>query len=110
MAKGIAHRDWALHRFDYDSDQEFNVAVQQEMALAQHIMDRLGVAIVSAPIRRRGPVTGRFYTEAVVFETATVPAAREPGAGEVVEVDGNPADHDLYSALVEDADDMAHVE
>jgi hypothetical protein len=43
MAKGIAHRDWSIQRSDYQTDQDFNGALQQELALGQHLMERLGV-------------------------------------------------------------------
>lgn len=76
MASGIAHRDWQIERSEYDTDQDFNLAVQQELALSQHIMDRLGVAIVAAPVRRPGPL-GLWSTHAVIFKTASVPAARD---------------------------------
>lgn len=74
MASGIAHRDWRIERAEYDTDQDFNLAVQQELALSQHIMERLGVAIVAAPSRRRGEFGG-WFTDAVIFKTASVPAA-----------------------------------
>lgn len=106
MAKGIAHRDWALHRSDYSSDQEFTYAVQQEQQLNVHIMERLGVAIVAAPVRRRSD-GGSWFTEAVVFKTATVPGVRdaEPDFSTMVE-----EIEDAEAALVEDADSLAHVE
>lgn len=73
MARGIAHRDWALHRSDYETDADFRAAIENEMALNVQIMERLGVAIVSAPVRRR--VGQSWFTEGVIFKTASVPAA-----------------------------------
>jgi hypothetical protein len=106
MAKGIAHRDWSVQRSDYETDQDFNVAVQQEMALGQHIMDRLGVAIVSAPVRRRYP-GGGWYTEAVIFKTATVPGVRADEPEPEIDLERALGEE---PALVEDPDPLAHVE
>ena len=45
MAKGIAHREWSLHSDDYQDEKAFREAVQEELALAEHIGERLGVAM-----------------------------------------------------------------
>jgi hypothetical protein len=106
MAKGIAHRDWSIQRSDYQTDQDFNDAVQQELALGQHLMERLGVAIIAAPIRKRSPFGGGWFTEAVIFRTATVPAAREQ-ASEVEALEDALEDE---PALVEDPDPLGVAE
>lgn len=98
MAKGIAHRKWALYRSDYDTDADFRAALEQEAALNVHIQERLGIAIVSGPARRRQG--GDWFTEAMVYETATVPSVRDPQT----ETAG------LEAALVEDPDPLASVE
>jgi hypothetical protein len=79
MARGIAHREWYIDRGVYESEQDFRAAVENEQALNVHIQERLGVAIVSAPVRTRNEF-GRWHTEAYVFQTASVPAAREQEA------------------------------
>lgn len=102
MARGIAHREWVIYREDFTDefgrDIGFRQAIEQEMAQATHIMERLGVAVVSAPVRKRN-VHGDWVTEAYVFKTASVPSARqdEPEIpdltpdGEIVEpVDAEP--------------------
>jgi hypothetical protein len=82
MAKGIAHRDWSISRDDYrdedgrTDDASFRAAVQNELALAEHIGERLGVAIVAAPIRTR-LAGGSHFTVGWAFKTATVPSTRE---------------------------------
>ncbi len=53
MARGIAHREWYVYREDYETEADFRAAAENEQALNVHIQERLGVAIVSAPIRRR---------------------------------------------------------
>lgn len=75
MARGIAHREWAIHRSDYDTDADFREAVEAEMVLNVQIMERLGVAIVSAPVRNRDY---GWRTDAVIFQTATVPGISDP--------------------------------
>lgn len=85
MAKGIAHREWVIHRADYiddfGNDTGFREAVEAEAVANVHLMERLGVAVVSAPVRRQGP-SGGWFTEAVVFKTATVPGVRDAQAEE----------------------------
>lgn len=86
MAKGIAHREWVVSRSDYDTDAEFRQAVETEMVLNVQIMERLGVAVISAPVRRQ---SDEWYTEAVIFQTSTVPGLREPASPLThVEVEG----------------------
>lgn len=83
MAKGIAHREWLLNRSDYRNqhgeidDDLFREAVERESVLNVHIQERLGVAIVSAPVRTRDLPDGAYFTVGWVFRTATVPAATE---------------------------------
>lgn len=106
MARGIAHREWEVRREDYENDSEFRYAVQQEMSMAEHIGERLGVAIVAAPIRTRSLQGGSWFTVGWVFRTATVPSADtkpEPAEAELLE--GALAE----SALVEDFDALAEV-
>lgn len=94
MARGIAHREWAIHRSDYDTDQEFREAVEAEMVLNVQIMERLGVAIIAAPAR---DPHAEWMTKGVVFRTATVPA----GDFESDETD--------LAGLAEDVPDLAGV-
>lgn len=82
MAKGIAHREWYIDRGVYESEQDFRAAVENEQALNVHIQERLGVAIVSAPVRQRDEF-GHWRTEAYIFQTASVPAAREQTEDEI---------------------------
>lgn len=108
MAKGIAHREWTIHRSDYmdgfGNDTGFRAAVEQEAALNVHLQERLGVAIISAPVRRQGP-GGTWFTEAYIYKTATVPAAQEP-ASEVDALEDALAE----PALVDEPDRLAEVE
>lgn len=96
MASGIAHRDWQIARSDYTNDfggvdeAAFRAAVQNELALAEHIGERLGVAIIAAPRRRR--FGDLWVTEGWRFQTASIPA--DPAPGEVVAVDGDPVELD----------------
>lgn len=73
---GISLREWSLSLSDYETEEDFRAAVQQELASFEHIGERLGVGLVSAPIRARAG-SGAWFTAAWVFKTATVPAARE---------------------------------
>jgi hypothetical protein len=75
MAKGIAHREWQILREHYRDDQSFREAVQAELAMCENIGERLGVAIVAAPMRAKDI---DWYTAGWVFKTATVPSGREP--------------------------------
>lgn len=100
MAKGIAHRDWSINRSEYDSDQDFRAAVEQEMALCVQIMERLGVAIIAAPARN--PLA-KWRTEAVFFRTDTVPSMRAPEP-EAVDDDVWPVLDEPEAALVEDVE------
>lgn len=94
MAKGIAHRKWALYRSDYETDADFRAAIENEAALNVHIQERLGIAIVSGPGRQR--VGNDWFTQAMFYETATIPAAREQEPDEPLEAE---------PALVEDPDE-----
>lgn len=77
MARGIAHREWRIHRDDYTDDRSFREAVQAEFAMCENIGERLGVAIVAAPMRTRLHPDGEWFTAGWAFKTATVPAGRE---------------------------------
>jgi hypothetical protein len=77
MARGIAHREWRIHRDDYKTDEDFRGAVQAEFAMCENIGERLGVAIVAAPMRTRLLPDGEWFTAGWAFKTATVPAGRE---------------------------------
>lgn len=95
MAKGIAHREWAIYRDDYRDDngrvneQAFRAAVQFELSMAEHIGERLGVAIVAAPVRTRHMGDGPYFTTGWVFKTATVPSAREAQDADALEDDAD---------------------
>lgn len=117
MARGIAHREWRIDRSDYDGEAAFREAVQAELAMCENIGERLGVAIVSAPIRTRLNGGNEWFTAAWVFRTATVPGVSEAKAETPAEElhrelhDGTldviePED----AALIEDADPLAAVE
>lgn len=82
-AKGIALRKWALHAKDYESEDDFRQAVAAELAGFEHIGERLGVGVVAAPIRAQEG--GEWFTQAWVFQTATVPGARDEPEPEDVE-------------------------
>lgn len=111
MAKGIAHREWRIDRDDFhDSlgrvdEAAFRAAVQNELALAEHICERLGVALVAAPIRTRDLNDGAWLTVGWVFKTATVPGATTP-ASETQALEDALAE----PALVNEPDAMAEVE
>jgi hypothetical protein len=83
MARGISHREWRIYRDDHTDDlgrvdeQGFRAAIQAELAMCENLGERLGVAIVAAPIRTRLNGGGSWFTVGWVFKTATVPAARE---------------------------------
>jgi hypothetical protein len=62
---------------EYGSDEEFREAVQAEFAMCENIGERLGVAIVAAPMRTRLHPDGEWFTAGWAFKTATVPAGRE---------------------------------
>lgn len=83
MAKGISHREWRIHRDDYQDDQSFREAVQAELAMCENIGERLGVAIVAAPSRLKQGDS--WFTRGWVFRTATVPSMpNDPYAEDVV--------------------------
>lgn len=73
--KGIALREWSISRSSFTTEDEFRGAVAQELASFEHIGERLGIGLVSVPIRARRPDTS-WYTAGWVFKTATVPAAK----------------------------------
>src|SRR5689334_9853264 len=111
MAKGIAHREWFINRDDYVDEQgrvdeaSFRAAVQNELALAEHIGERLGVAIVAAPIRTKLQMPGSsWFTIGWVFKTATVPAARGDAPTEIEALDEALREE---PALVQDDDSLA---
>ncbi len=111
MAKGIAHREWTIHLDEFTNDlgqtdeAAFREAVQAELAMCENFGERLGVAIVAAPIRTKLVGGNRWFTVGWVFKTATVPAARdnEPQPEPLVDdlFEDEPAPDDV--ALVEDA-------
>jgi hypothetical protein len=74
--KGIALREWSISRDEYHSDNEFREAVAGELASFEHIGERLGIALIAAPIRTQAQDGGTWFTAAWGFKTATVPAAR----------------------------------
>jgi hypothetical protein len=74
---GISLREWSLSLSDYETEDDFRAAVQQELASFEHIAERLGVGLVAAPIRTRMRDGGDWFTAGWVFKAATVPAARE---------------------------------
>lgn len=108
MARGIAHREWRIDRSDYDGEAAFREAVQAELAMCENIGERLGVAIVSAPIRTRLNGGNEWFTAAWVFRTATVPGASESKPAAPDEPDSEP--EPVEAALIEDADQLAAVE
>lgn len=99
MAKGIAHRQWTVDFRDYGTVEEARAAVQHEMAMAEHIGERLGVAIVCSPGRER--VGDSFVTRGWVFETASIPTVQP---GQTIE------DVDLDRALGLNEDDAVPAE
>jgi hypothetical protein len=99
MAKGIALRKWRISRSDYEDDYQFREAVQGELASFEHIGERLGVALIAAPIRTRLLPNGEWFTSAWGFQTATVPAAT--AAAEAVVEPEDDAGEPLPPELVE---------
>lgn len=79
---GISLREWTLSLSDYETEQDFRLAVAQELASFEHIGERLGVGLVAVPVRTRHVPDGGWFTVGWVFRTATVPAARE-GTSEI---------------------------
>ena len=75
MAK-IDMRAWSLDAGDYPDDVSFREAVQAELVQSEYLSYRLGIAIVSAPIRAQRVPGGEFETVGWTFRTATVPAIR----------------------------------
>lgn len=75
MARGIAHREWIIWRSDYQTDEEFRQAVETEQALNVHMMERLGVAIIGAPMSEQLG-DGRWVRAGYLFQTASVPGKR----------------------------------
>lgn len=92
MAKGIAHREWVIKRTDCRNDDGeiddsvFRATVENEAVLNVQIMERLGVAIVSAPIREQW-ADGNYHTVGYIFRTATVPGVRDDEPTTEVPVD-----------------------
>jgi hypothetical protein len=95
--KGIALRKWSLSASDYENEAEFRAAVQNELASFEHIGERLGIGVIAAPIRTRALPEGEWFTAGWVFQTATVPAAREASEIEALE--------DALQTVPDDADD-----
>ena len=95
MAKGIAHRRWEIRREDCRNeageidDAVFRSTVEQEAVLNVHIMERLGVGIVSVPVREQWP-DGSWHTAGYTFHTATVPGLRQPAPEVLVDLDDEP--------------------
>lgn len=83
MAKGIKLRNWSLDARDYQTDDEFRAAVELELARFEHIGERFGIALVAAPVKQ--VIAGEYVTVGWTFQTATVPAARQPEPDPVVE-------------------------
>ncbi len=69
-------RAWSLDVDDYEDEATFRAAVQTELAMSEYLGYRLGVAVVSAPIRAQRVPGGEFETVGWTFRTATVPAIR----------------------------------
>lgn len=83
--KGIALRKWSISASDYEDDATFREAVQSELASFEHIGERLGIGVIAAPIRTRAIPDGEWFTAGWVFQTATVPAARDATEIEALE-------------------------
>lgn len=83
MAKGIAHREWRITAEDYEDDRAFRKAVQAELAMCENIGERLGVAIVAAPIRTKAKHGSHWFTVGWVFQTASIPAMAVEQPGEI---------------------------
>jgi hypothetical protein len=74
-------RTWELHSDDYDTDQEFLAAAENELAALAWAADRLGRGFTFLPIKVE-VTPGRFETLAFRFQDGFVPAAK---TGPVVE-------------------------
>ena len=82
----MAKRTWTIDSRDYGTDDEFRAAVVNELAAFENIGHRIGLALISSPIRER--VGSSFTTVGWAFRTETVPAARE--TAQVVPLPGPP--------------------
>lgn len=68
----MAKREWELTNDDrYDTEEDFRVAVQHELALAEHAGHRLGFGVFYAPIRQK--IGDEVVTLGARFESFTVP-------------------------------------
>ena len=72
----ITMRAWSLDKDDYPDEASFRAAVVDELAASEYLSHRLGIAVVSAPIRAQRFPGGDFETRGWLFKTATVPAIR----------------------------------
>jgi hypothetical protein len=105
MAKGIALRNWWLHEGDYETDDQFNAAVELELARFQHIGERFGIALIATPVKKREVLKdGRviYWTQAWHFQTATVPAV----SGSEPEVWPEPIPDETIEAVEEAAESL----
>lgn len=74
-------KKWEIERNDYDSDQEFEAAVETELAQLRFAGDRLGRGFTVMPIRAEvGEGSDRYVTMAWRFQDAFVPAAKSKPA------------------------------
>jgi hypothetical protein len=101
MAKGIALRKWRISRSDYQDDYQFREAVQGELASFEHIGERLGVALIAAPIRTRLLPNGEWFTSAWGVSDGDGAGGDRCGRGDVVEPEddaGEPLPPELVEA------------
>lgn len=79
MAAAIGLRAWTLDARDYVdetgrvNEAAFRQAVIEELAASEYLGFRLGIAVVSAPIRAQEVDGGEWRTVGWTFRTATVP-------------------------------------
>lgn len=73
----IGLRAWTLDARDYGGDEAaFRQAVVEELAASEYLGYRLGIAVVSAPIRVQQVEGGDWATIGWRFQTTTVPGVR----------------------------------
>lgn len=72
-------REWVIDLQEYDSEEDFRVAVAEELARLENMGHRLGRAFVVTPIRRKRVYgnTTVYETQGWVFSEQFMPAARE---------------------------------
>lgn len=91
MATQREGREWFVLADDYETDEDYRVAVQQELAGLENMGHRLGRGFVVTPLRQQREIGGVTVYETVgwAFSETFMPAVRsapvEPLAHELLE-------------------------